>query len=77
MEEYEEFVREKVVFEKYTHKQLSDELQQCFPGERGFSVRSVKRFCSEKGIRKTCDLDDQELDEVVSNAVLQVEKAYE
>ena len=72
LEEYEDFVREKVAIEKYTHKQLSDELQRAFPDEKGFSVRSVKRFCSEKGIRKTCDIDDQELDEVISSAVLQV-----
>ena len=72
LEEYEDYVREKVVTEKYSHRQLSDELQRAFPDERGFSVRSVKRFCSEKGIKKTCDVDDQELDEVVSSAVLQV-----
>ena len=72
LEEYEDFVREKVAIEKYTHKQLSYELQRAFPDEKGFSVRSVKRFCSEKGIRKTCDIDDQELDEVISSAVLQV-----
>ena len=72
LEEYEDFVREKVEIEKCTHKQLSDELQRAFPDERGFSVRTVKRFCSEKGIRKTCDIDDQVLDEVVESAVLQV-----
>lgn len=72
LEQYEDFVREKVEIDKYTHKQLSDELQQSFPGERGFSVRSVERFCSEKGIKKMCDIDDHELDEVVSSAVLQV-----
>ena len=73
LEENEDFVREKLVIERYTYKQLSDELQQCFPGEKGYSVRSIKRFCSEKGIRKTSDIDQQELDEVVSSAVLQVE----
>ena len=72
LEEYEHFVGEKVEIEKYTHKQLSDELQNSLPGERGFSVRSIKRFCSEKGIKKLCDIDDHKLDEVVSNAVLQV-----
>ena len=61
LEEHEDFIREKVVIEKNTHKQLSDELQQSFPGEKGFSVRSIKKFCSEKGISKTCDINDQEL----------------
>ena len=70
--DFEGFVREKIVESKYTYKQLSDTLQQCFPEERGFSVRSIKRFCNEKEIRKTTKLDDQELDEVVIEAVLQV-----
>lgn len=73
LEEFEDFVRQKVIIEKCTHKQVSDQLQQSFPGEKGFSVRSIERFCSEKGIKKLPDIDDQELDEVVSSAVLQVE----
>ena len=77
LEEYEDYVREKVVIEKYSHKQLSDELQRAFPDERGFSVRSIKRFCSEKSIKKTCNIDDQELDEVVSSAVSQVRCVFE
>lgn len=72
LEEFKDFVREKVVMERCTHKQVSDQLQQFFPGERGFSVRSVERFCKDKGISKTADIDDQNLDEVVTSAVLQV-----
>ena len=72
LNEFEDFVREKVETEKFTHKKLSDTLQQAFPGERGFSERSVKRFCNEKSIRKTTNLDEQELDEVVAQAVTQV-----
>ena len=72
LEQFEDFVREEIVVERCTHKQISDELQQSFPGEKGFSVRSMERFCSDRGISKTCDFDDQDLDEVVSSAVLQV-----
>ena len=72
LEQFEDFVREKIVVERCTHKQISDELQQSFPGEKGFSVRSMERFCSDRGISKTCDIDDKDLDEVVSSAVLQV-----
>ena len=39
LEEVEDFVRQKIEVEKCTHKQLSSELQQCYPGEKGFSVR--------------------------------------
>ena len=72
LEQFEDFVREKIVKERCTHKQISDELQQSFPAEKGFSVRSVERFCSNKGISKMCNIDNQDLDEVVSSAVLQV-----
>ena len=72
LEEFEDFVRDKVVVERCTHRQVSDELQQSFPGEKGFSVRSIERFCSKKGISKTSDIDDQDLDEVISSAILQV-----
>ena len=75
LEQYEDYIREKVIREKWTHKMLSDELQQSFSGERGFSVRSIERFCSEKEIRKTCDMDDQQLDEVITDAVLQVRQS--
>ena len=54
LEEIEGFVRQKIEVEKCTHKQLSSHLQQCYPGEKGFSLRSIERFCCEKGIRKVC-----------------------
>jgi len=72
LDNFEEFVREKVTVEKCTHQQVSDELKSSFPGERGFSLRSVERFCREKGIKKMSNIDDQQLDDVVSDAVLQV-----
>ena len=72
LEEFEGFVREKVEVEHCTYKQISDQFNEAFPGERGFSLRSVERFCSKKGIKKTSEIDDQELDTVISEAVSQV-----
>ena len=72
LNEFEGFVREKIEVEKFTHKKLSETFQQIFPGDRGFRVRSIKRFCNENSIRKTTSLDNQELDEVVAQAVTQV-----
>ena len=72
LEQFEDFVREKIIVERCSHKQISNKLQQSFPGEKGFSVKSVERFCSNKEISKTCDIEDQDLDEVVRSAVLQV-----
>ena len=72
LDELEDFVREKIKVEKYTHKQLSNELQMSFPGEKGFSLRSVERFCSDKGIKKMSDVSEEELETILSEAVLQV-----
>ena len=72
LDNFEEFVKEKVEIYKCTHQQVSDELKSLFPGERGFSLRSVERFCCEKGIKKTTEIDDQQLDDVISEAVRQV-----
>ena len=72
LDEHEYFVREKIELESWTHKQVSVELQRLYPGKRGFSLRSVELFCKEKGIKKLTDLDDQQLDGVVTHAVLQV-----
>jgi len=55
--------------EKGTHQQVSNELKLTYPGVRGFSLHSVKRFCREKGIKKMSDIDDQQLDDVISKAV--------
>ena len=51
-----------------THKQISAFLEENHPGQRGFSVRSMERFGSYKGIQKTSRIDDDKLDEAVSNA---------
>jgi len=72
LDNFEEFVKEKVEIYKCTHQQVSDELKTLFPGERGFSLRSVERFCCEKEIKKTTEIDDQQLDDVISEAVRQV-----
>ena len=52
LEGFEDFVRQKVEVEKCSHRELSSQLQQCFPDEKGFSLRSIERFCSEKEIKK-------------------------
>ena len=34
----------------FIYQQVSDELKERYPGERGFSVPSIKLFCSKNGI---------------------------
>ena len=67
----EQFIRESK--EKgITHKEMSERLQELYPGQRGFSVRSVERFCQQHDIYKTSQLRSGELCRVVATAVSQV-----
>jgi len=72
LQELEDLVREKVEIEQWTHAKLSSYLQQLYPGSRGFSVRSLERFCSTKGIHKISRLCEQEVDTAVSDAIAKV-----
>ena len=76
LEQFEDFVKDKVEVKHCTYKQISDRFTEAFPGERGFSLRSVERFCNQKGIRKTSEINDQELDIVINEAVSQVANYY-
>ena len=60
-----------MVEDGYTHdEQISELLQQQSYGERGFSARSVRRFCSEHDIHYRSNLSVQELERVIHNGVL-------
>ena len=72
LEDFEDLIREKIEKERWTHKQISGFLKDRCPGQRGFSVRSIDRFCGNKGIHKTSRIDDQSLDAAVSNATAMV-----
>ena len=52
------------------HTEVSRYLQDMSPGGRGFSVRSVRRFCASRGIHYGSDLSERELDTVVSRCVI-------
>ena len=72
LEGMEDFVRSKVVGEQWTHLQLSCHLQSLYPGVRGFSVRSIQRFCASKDIHRTSQLDRHEVEQAVTEAVMKV-----
>ena len=72
LEGLEDLIMEKVEQDRWSHAQLSDFLKHSYPGVQGFSIRSIQRFCQEKNIHKTSRVTDQELDEVVSDAVARV-----
>ena len=60
-----------MVYKGMTHKQISAELQIRFPGTRGFSERTVRRFCERHGIHKPRGL---KLDQLVEEATQEVSK---
>lgn len=66
--EHEDLMRNKIENERWTHKEVSTLLTDKYPGHRGFSIRSLERFCSSKGIHKTTKIDYGELYEAVSTA---------
>lgn len=72
LEELEETVRDKVVKEGWTYSRLSKHLQQLYPGIRGFSVRSLERFCGAHCIHRTSRLKAQQVDTIVAGAIAKV-----
>ena len=72
LEGFEDLIRDKIENERWTPKQISTFLMESYPGQRGFSVRSIERFCGNKGIHKTSRIDDRSLDVAVSTATSMV-----
>lgn len=60
------------VEERKTHKQISEELNRLYPGIRGLSARSVRRFCDHHDIHSASLLADEDLDRVVSSSIAKV-----
>lgn len=67
--QFEAFIRQKIEGEKWSHREISEYLATSHPGHRGFSVRSIQRFCAEFDIHKTSRIGDTELKNAVSKAV--------
>ena len=55
-------ISKKVTEERKTHKEISDELKQIYPGVSGLSSRSVRRFCNAHDIHSMSLLTDPDLD---------------
>ena len=72
LDDLEDYIRDKVEQDHLTHSEISERLEARFPGVRGFSIRSVGRFCQEKGIHKTSRLSQAEVEQVVAEGVAKV-----
>ena len=58
------------VKENYTHRMISDTLEQNFPEvTRGFSERSTRQFCSQHESHKRSDL---QVDSIVEDSIREV-----
>ena len=65
---------EKRRIEGRTYFDISEELQEKYPRTRGFSPRSVERFCVEQGIKRSSRLNQKDLSIIVASAVSQVRR---
>lgn len=59
-----------------THQDISSFLRSLHPTERGYSARSVRRFCAIHGIHYCSGLTESEVDRIVSVAVRSVGNSY-
>ena len=66
MENFEHFIRQKIVDERWSHGQL----KEYFAGRNRLIVRSIERFCRSKNIHKTSRAGTEIVDEAVSEAVV-------
>ena len=64
-----EEVEHLVVNEARTHEEVYQILLKRYPGEKGLSCRSVRRFCKSHGITQRSEVDDETLDTVVQNQI--------
>ena len=49
-----------------SYKEISEELRALFPGVRGLSVKSLKRFCNSHHLHATSRISDNALDILVA-----------
>ena len=59
-----------------THEEVSVYLQQSYPSQRGYSARSVRRFCAQEGIHYRSGLSYGDLDRLIESRVLAVGHSY-
>ena len=55
-----------LVWQGYTHDEISRYYQELYPGQRGMGSRSVRRYCGERDLRR---LSNNDLDEIVEGHI--------
>ena len=67
------FLQELIETRKTSYQEASDLLSCLFSGKRGFSAKTVRRFCADNNIRSRSLLDDYEIDRLIC---VNVSKVY-
>ena len=67
-----ELIARGIIERRKTHKQISEELKCLYPGVRGLSARSVRRFCENHNAHSSSMLSNADLDRVVSSSIAKV-----
>jgi len=67
-----DYIWECVETHQMTLPALSEHLSLSYPGEKGFSVRNLKRFCADHDIHRIRPFTPAERDEVVKQGVEEV-----
>ena len=68
----EVFVRRFLMEENNSYKDLLVVIKNRYPNLRGCSLRSIKRFCSDHGIKKRMSVADETIDIAVQGAISEV-----
>ena len=53
----------------FTHKTIVEELRAAYPGVRGISLRSLKRFCAAHDLHATSRCSDPALDVLIAYGI--------
>ena len=72
LEEFDNYIREKIEEEQWTHAERSNFLHTRYSGQRGFSIHTIELFCSKKSIHKISKLNDVDMDECTSESIAKV-----
>ena len=67
-----EYVKDLVVTQQKTNSEISLLLKEAYPGRRGLSLRSVRRFCFKNGIHAQSCLSNDELEQCTKEVVARV-----
>ena len=69
----EDLIKDLICVQKKTYAEISSYLQERYPGEKGFSRRSVQRYCSARSI--SARVRQEDINSMVADAVQEVSRA--